>query len=88
MPSSDVARAFVEAYNRAVGSLESRVLVSARRFPDLGVVAGQSAEITHLSPIASAPRHLQAVELDDEDDEVGEPTLLALPEGGATSGTA
>jgi DNA recombination protein RmuC len=78
----------VEAYNRAVGSLESRVLVSARRFPDLGVVAGESAEITHLSPIESAPRHLQAVELDDEDDEVGEPTLLALPEGGATSGTA
>ena len=80
----------VEAYNKAVGSLETRVLVSARKFPGLGVVGSESVEIAALSPIEAAPRHLQAVELhsdDDEDSEIVEPNILALPEGGATAGT-
>jgi DNA recombination protein RmuC len=80
----------VEAYNKAVGSLETRVLVSARKFPGLGVVGSESVEIAALSPIEAAPRRLQAVELhgdDDEDSEIGEPNILALPEGGATAGT-
>ncbi len=75
----------VEAYNKAVGSLESRVLVSARRFPSLGVMSGEAAEIGELAPIEAAPRHLQAVE-DDEDEGVG-PTILTLPEGEANTGT-
>jgi DNA recombination protein RmuC len=52
----------VEAYNNAVGSLESRVLVTARKFPVLGVIGGERAEIAELAPIETAPRHLQAVE--------------------------
>ncbi len=75
----------VEAYNRAVGSFESRVLVSARRFPSLGVMSGEAAEIGELAPIEAAPRHLQAVE-DDEDDGVGS-TILTMPEGEANTGT-
>ncbi len=75
----------VEAYNKAVGSLESRVLVSARKFPALGVIRAESAEIGELTPIEAAPRHLQAVELED-DEEYPEGTLLALPEGGAGTG--
>jgi hypothetical protein len=65
------------------------VLVSARKFPGLGVVGSESVEIAALSPIEAAPRHLQAVELhdDDEGSEIGEPNILALPEGGATAGT-
>jgi DNA recombination protein RmuC len=65
----------VDAYNKAVGSLESRVLVTARKFPSLGVVGNERAGITELSPIEAAPRHLQAVESDEDEraevDEIG-----------------
>ncbi len=50
----------VDGYNRAVGSLESRVLVSARRFQDLG--AGSDREVPALEPVDNFPRSLQAVE--------------------------
>jgi len=82
--------ASVDAYNKAVGSLESRVLVSARKFPGLGVVGSEAPAIGELSPIDAAPRHLQAVELVGDDDEVegaGEQNILALPDGGANAGT-
>jgi DNA recombination protein RmuC len=55
--------ASVTAYNDAVGSLESRVLVSARRFPALGVVGSETEEIVDLAPVDASPRLLQAVEL-------------------------
>ena len=76
----------VDAYNKAVGSFESRVLVSARKFPGLGVVGTQSGVIHELSPIEKAPRHLQALAPDKGDDDV-ESTILALPEGSARTGT-
>lgn len=50
----------VESYNRAVGSLESRVLVSARRFKELG--ASARGDIAILEPIDNFPRSLQAVD--------------------------
>ncbi len=77
----------VEAYNRAVGSFESRVLVSARKFPSLGVVGMQSGEIPELAPIEAAPRHLQTYQPDLYEDEIGQSTIVALPEGGASTGT-
>ena len=52
----------VEAYNGAIGSLESRVLVSARRFKDLEA-AGSGKEIDLLEPLERVPRQLQAPEL-------------------------
>jgi DNA recombination protein RmuC len=52
----------VNAYNSAVGSLESRVLVSARRFKDLGVSA-IGAEIEEIPQIETSSRLLQAPEL-------------------------
>jgi len=51
----------VESYNAAVGSVESRVLVTARRFTDLGV---GTADIEALEPVQSAPRRLSAPEFD------------------------
>jgi DNA recombination protein RmuC len=52
----------VASYNRAVGSLESRVLVSARRFLDLGACA-TGEEIDVVEPVGQIPRTVQAPEL-------------------------
>ena len=54
--------AAVGAYNRAVGSLESRVLVTARRFSELEVT--QDA-LPAPEPVTDAPRQLSAAELLD-----------------------
>ena len=46
----------VESYNKAVGSLETRVLVSARKFAELG--ASVAEEIPELGPIETSARAL------------------------------
>lgn len=46
----------VESYNKAVGTLESRVLVSARKFSELGVAVTQ--EIPDVEPIETTTRTL------------------------------
>ncbi len=52
----------VKAYNRAVGSIESRVLVSARKFRDLQA-AGEGPEIAAIAPVEQSPRTVSAPEL-------------------------
>jgi DNA recombination protein RmuC len=48
----------VDSYNKAVASLESRVLVSARKFKELGASTG--ADIETIEPIDKTPRALQS----------------------------
>ena len=52
----------VEAYNKAVGSMEQRVLVTTRRFKELG--AASSEEIPELEVVEQAPRQI-AVQNDE-----------------------
>ena len=52
----------VAAYNASVGTLEGRVLVTARRFKELGV-ATEGEEIEAPAPVDTVPRALQAPEL-------------------------
>ncbi len=56
---SSIERA-VDSYNKAVGSMEGRVLVSARKFKELGAATGE--EIPELEPVDEAPRALVAPE--------------------------
>ncbi|MEO8829019.1 MAG: DNA recombination protein RmuC [Lapillicoccus sp.] len=53
-------RRSVEAYNGLVGSLETRVLPSARRLHTMGLV---DRDLEPLRPLAATPRPLTAVEL-------------------------
>ena len=49
----------VENYNNAIGSFETRVLTTARKFEDLKA-APEAATIANLEPVDQVPRHLQA----------------------------
>ena len=70
----------VTAYNRAVGSLEGRVLVTARRFVEMGVVGAGEREPVQPLPVDIVTRPLQAAEL------VG--TLPGAPPGVSPGGAA
>jgi DNA recombination protein RmuC len=85
----------VQAYNQTVGSLESRVLVSARRLSQLGVV---DAELTAPAPVDEVARGLSAAELvpdelDDLERPGGEPAaviegpLTPITPAGSEAGT-
>lgn len=61
---SSIERA-VESYNKAVGSMEGRVLVSARKFKELGAATG--GEMGELAPVDETPRALAAPEKESKE---------------------
>jgi DNA recombination protein RmuC len=73
---TSLARA-VEAYNRAVGSLESRVLPAARRFRELG--SAPDTEIEPLQPVQASVRAVQAPEFQNLLEIVEAPALESKP---------
>ncbi len=54
--------------NQAVGSLESRVMVSARKFEDLQVATSADG-LPQLQQVEQTPRELQVAEFSQEPDE-------------------
>jgi len=73
----------VAAYNKTVGSLETRVLVSARRFTELEV---SDSELTSPAPVTDAPRPLAAAELLDAVAEPRPELLGPTPRAGLAPG--
>jgi len=64
----------VENYNRAVGSLERKVLPGARKFVELGI--RPKKEIEQVEPLESLPRSMVETGKDgDGDDDTGDKTL-------------
>jgi DNA recombination protein RmuC len=79
--ADDLRRAIertVDSYNRFAGSLETRVLVSARKFP--GIDATKLDAVNEPATIDKSPRRLTAPELLDE-------TLAGIDETPATPTT-
>lgn len=68
----------VGTYNKAVGSLESRVLVSARKFQEMG--AHSSKQLAETNSIETTVRSMEAPELFEVPKSSSEPKSLPKPE--------
>ncbi|MCD6569039.1 DNA recombination protein RmuC [bacterium] len=63
----------IDAYNRSVGTLESRVLVTARKFKELGIT--EKEPLKEVEQIEKFPRTIENISDPEEDNEEGFPSL-------------
>lgn len=56
----------VEAYNKGIGSLETRVLVTARKFQEMGAAAS-SMDLDSIEMIEKIPREIESKEIESRD---------------------
>jgi DNA recombination protein RmuC len=71
----------VGAYNRSVGALETRVLVTARKFVELEAATADDGELGPPQPVESLPRALVAPELVGRDSAVAQARERAIRVG-------
>ena len=77
---SDIGRGLeraLDSYNRGVGSLETRVLVAARRFKEHGALAGEEIEVLEPIDKSARPLHLDEGGLFPEAEVANAPAELA-----------
>jgi DNA recombination protein RmuC len=68
----------VGAYNRSVGALETRVLVTARKFVELKAATADDGELAPPQPVDALPRQLVAPELTGRDAAVAQARERAI----------
>lgn len=56
----------IKAFNRAVGSWDSRVVPGARRLKELGASKNPDADLPHIKAVESGPRQIASIGSDDE----------------------